>query len=521
MRRRLAWESVFAVALLCVAAWLINVVAGQTRARIDLTADQRHTLSPVTLRLLQSSTAPIEARAYLPANVQPPHSGTVQATRDLLEEYRAASDGRFRVVWRDPSDEDLDPSQRTAMQEEAKGYGIEPTELVVTRGAKRVRQRVVFGVVLLHRDRHAVIHPSTAPDRLEHDITRALKEVLRPRARRPVIGVAVGRGEPDLINSPVAQLLSAAGDLQPVELSGDLIPAQVDVLLVLGPKRPFNERARYAIDQFLMHGGALVAWLDYRPRSEAFPDILVPTTTGLEPLLASYGLHIDHQHTVVDRVRNAQAPVSRGGQAAFANHPLYIEAEPTDHPVTRGLASLVVPLATPIRAEEGHPFAVSSKDSTLRANVRSLDPTTLETDRDAETPGPATVGMTLTRTLTSAFAEQPVPTRGDVATATTRPAPDPPKIVRGQGEARLLVVTSGARMLAAQANGLLLLQNAVDWALADTDLVAIRGRRAADPPLRTTSAGQRVAVKWGVTLVPPVLVLLAGVLRWRRRRGRA
>lgn len=522
MRRRLAGETLLAVALLCVATWLLNVVGGQTRARIDLTADQRHTLSPVTVGLLASAQAPIEVRAYLPAGVQPPHAATVQATRDLLEEYRAASDGRLHIVWRDPSDAELDAGERAALVKEARGYGIEEAELVVTRGAKRVRERVVFGVALLHQDRHAVIRPGAAADRLEYELTRALKEVLRPRARRPVIGVTRGRGEPDLVNSPVAQLLSAAGMLQAVDLEDDLVPAGIDVLVVLGPKRAFSERARYAVDQFLMEGKALVAWLDYRQRSVAFPDILVPATTGLEPLLGHYGVTIDHELTVVDRTRNGQAAVSRDGAGApvFANHPLYVEVEPTRHPVTRGLSSLVVPLASPVRAERGEAFAVSARSSTLRPNVRSHEPGKLETGIETEKPGPATVGLTLTATLDSYFADRPTPPRRPVISGPA-PSPDPPKLDRGLGESRLLVVTSGARLLAAHANGLLLLQNSVDWALADTDLVAIRARRAADPPLRATSTATRLSVRWGTTLAPPLLVLLAGVLRWRHRRRQA
>lgn len=526
MSNRLALQSLVAVALLCVATWLLNVVGGQTRARLDLTADQRHTLSPVTRRLLASLDAPLEARAYLPEGVQPPHAATVQAIGDLLEEYRAASGGRMRIAWRDPGDESLDPATRAALAEEARGYGIEQADLVVTRDAKRVRQRVYLGVALLYRERHATVPPTESAERLEYELTRALREVLRPRARRPVIGVTRGRGEPDLLDSPVAQLLASAGTLQAVELAGDLVPAGVDMLVVLGPKRAFDERARYAIDQLLMEGKALVALLDYRQRSEVFPDILVPTTTGLEPILEHYGLQVDHASTLVDRVRNVAAPISRdaSGGVVRANHPLYVEARDlTGHPVTRGLSSLVVPVAAPIRIQPragsaATPVVTTGPDSRLRANVRSHDPGAVADADASETRGPAVVGVALKGVLRGYFADRPIPPRPDVATAKTARPPDPPRLKSGQGEARVLLVTSGSRLLAAHGNGLLLLQNAVDWALADTDLVGIRARRAADPPLRTTTGAERAAVKWGTSLIPPVLVLLAGVLRWSRRR---
>ncbi len=525
MRRRQAFESLIAVALLCLAAWLLNLVGAQTGARLDLTADQRYTLSPVTRRMLDALDAPLEARAYLPTGVQPPHAATLQAARDLLEEFRAASSGRMRIVWRDTGDEDLDGPARAALELEAKDYGIEPTELVITRGDKRVRQRVVTGVALLHHDRHAVVRPIGARDRLEYELTRALREVLRPRARRPVIGVTRGHGEPDLIGSPVASLLASAGELQAVDLGGALVPPAVDVLVVLGPRRAFTARARYAIDQFLMEGKALVALLDYRQRSEPFPQLLVPNTTGLEPLLAGYGLRVEHEHTVVDRVRNARAGLTRGadGQVVFANHPLYAEAaEPGPHPVTRGLTSLVVPMASPIHLDA--PAGVAARavvrtgpDARLRTGVRKVDPSDVAAPSPEERPGPAVVGATLVGTLPSYFTDQPIPPRGDAVLTGRAHRPDPPKLVTGQGEARIFLITSGARLLSAHPNGLLLLQNAVDWALADTDLVEIRARRADDPPLGPVTTAHRAAVKWGATLLPPVFVLLAGVWRWRRR----
>ena len=88
------------------------------------------------------------------------------------------------------------------------------------------------------------------------------------------------------------------------------------------------------------------------------------------------------------------------------------------------------------------------------------------------------------------------------------------------GPARVVLVTSGARFLAAHTDALLMLQNAVDWALDDAELTALRGRRADDPPLDATDASTRLWVRLGNIAGPPLLCLLWALIRLGRRRRR-
>ncbi len=526
-RGRHALESAAALGLLLLAAWLLNVVGGQQRLRADLTAEQRHTLAPLTRALLSRLDAPVEVRAFLPAGVQPPHDEVVRAVRDTLEEYRAAAGGRLTVLVRDPTDPDLDAVSRQALEEEARSFGVQPAELSIFREDKRVRQRVLFGVAFLHRDRHVATPPIPSVEQVEYELTRALREALSPRRRRPVLAIDTGHGGPDVLRSPVAELLEGSAELRPVDLRVDPVPAGADALLLLAPSRPYGERARYSVDQHLMAGKAVVLLADYSKQSEVFPDVLVPITTGLEPLLSHYGLEVDAAHTVVDRKRNGRAPVGRdsGGRVLFTQHPAYVAADVAPHPATAGLRQLVVPLARPI-AVAGDPgrrvvaLVRSGPDSTLRPELRSMDPARLEAPTPDERPGPAVLAAALQATLTSGYAGKPAPPRPDAALRGA--APEPPKLEAGQGEARLVLVTSGARFLAADPQpALRFLHNAVDWALADTDLLELRARAGATRPLRESTGAERAMVKYGATLLPPVLVLLLGALRAVRRRRRA
>lgn len=521
--------SLAAVALLLLAAVLVNVLAGQHPARLDLTADARHTLAPITRQLLAEAEGPVEVRAFLPTRIQPPYRRAVRALADTLAEFEAAG---VRLVVHDPSDPGLDAAERAALDEEAAGYGIAEVPLQLTEGDALVQRPVRFGVAFLYRERQAAVAPIDRAADAEYALTRALRAVIRDETRRPLIGVASGHGEPDLADSPVAALLAPLGEVQRVVLDGRPLPARLDLLLILGPKAPYGARDQYVIDQHLMRGGAVVALLDYRPPSQVFPDVLVPLETGLEAMFAHYGLAIDPARTVLDRSRALPAPVGRDatGRVITVNHPLFprvVDLHPT-HPATRGLVSLAAPLAAPVSVEgaeargfEAALLARTGPEAAVRTGVSTLDPATYAApDPAVEQPGPAPVAAAIRGRFPSFFADRDRP---PPPAAPGLPAdPEPPFTAEARGEARLLVMSSGARMLAAGENALVFLQNAVEWALTDGALAELRARAAEDPPLDDVSAAVRAWTKYGLTIGPSLALLLFGGLRrlWRRRGGR-
>ncbi|MEZ4469324.1 MAG: GldG family protein [bacterium] len=524
MNRRPAWTAALATLLLGLVAVLLNVVAGQRAWRVDLTADARYTLAPETRALLAELRAPLEIRAFLPSTAPAPWSDAARALADLLQSVQAEVGEGVLIRVRDPS-EALDPEARAALDEEARGYGLRPAEVPSLAGGQRQSATTWFGLALLYEDEQAVVPPTARVADLEFELARALREVLRPETRRPLVLLSQGHGEPDLLQSPLAPRLRASGDLENFKLDGDLLPGRADALVILGPTRPFDERDRYVIDQFLMSGRAVVAFLDYRQRSTVFPDVLVPVDTGLEPLLAGLGVQVETGWSLLDRTRSGVAPLHQGadGQVTTASHPAWIEttALAADHPATRGLRSLVAPLAAPIEVAgaraQGHQVVVLAEaeaTAVRRQGLQRFDPMPLRTPPADATQeqgvGSRAFAVAVVGSFPSGFEAPPPREAGG--------PPDPPIITAGQGEARLLVVTSGRRLLAAGADSQLLLQNAVDWAVTATDLAGLRARQAQDPPLRPVSAEGRTWIRAGNVLGPPLLLFLFVALRRRLRR---
>lgn len=519
-------------ALLWLAVGVLIAAAGQRYAlRVDLTADGRHSLAPITLERLAALADPVEARAYLPSAAPPPFDRVASATRDTLEDMAAASDGRLRLVVRDPTDPDHTADERAARVAEAERLGLRPVALQGLDADRRIVRHTVMGVVWLAGDRVAVSRAAERVADVEHGLVRGL-DALRGARTQPVIGVTTGHGEPPVLDGPLAEVLRAAGRLEAVSLAPDRVPPHVDLLLMIAPRRTLEPRARFVLDQFLLEGKALVVVADFVDRSPLFPDVLVPVATGLEPILEAAGLELAADRLVLDRAHPAPAIVGldAAGRPARADHPLFpVTTDLADHPVTAGLRTLVVPLAIPIdvapASAAGHavtPLVRTAPSSVARRDLRSFDPAVARAPAPPdEVPGPHTVAVALRGTWPSAFAGAEVPPRPADAPLDARTgAPDPPPLTHAVGPARLVLVTSGARFLAAHTDALLLLQNAVDWALDDAELTALRGRRADDPPLAATDASTRRWVRLGNIAGPPLACLLLALVHLGRRRRR-
>ena len=85
------------------------------------------------------------------------------------------------------------------------------------------------------------------------------------------------------------------------------------------------------------------------------------------------------------------------------------------------------------------------------------------------------------------------------------------------GDSRILVASSGTRLLAASQNGLRFFKNAVAWASIDSSLVGIRARDRLPASLVKTTAWDRMAIRI-VSMAGPILILfLFGWILTRRK----
>src|SRR5438045_2374501 len=251
---------VVAMVLILIA---INVIASRARARIDLTAENAYTLSPGTRAILAKLDTPVQIRFYCTKNTatMPVFLATyAQRVEDLLGEYRQASKGRIEI-------QRLNPEPDSDAEDSARLDGVDGQQT-------RTGERVYLGLSVGMLDQKQAI-PFLTPDRerlLEYDISRAIARIMT--AEKPVLGVmsplpVMGQVNPMAMQTgqrgqpPWAFISELMRDfnVKQVEMTADKIPDDIKVLVVIHPKA-ISDTAQFALDQFVLRGGKLVAFVD-------------------------------------------------------------------------------------------------------------------------------------------------------------------------------------------------------------------------------------------------------------------
>jgi ABC-type uncharacterized transport system involved in gliding motility auxiliary subunit len=348
--------------LLCVIAF--NIISAQFKLKADLTEGNLFTLSKGSKELLNDlakeregddESSPLEIRFYLTRGEKGvPVVVNEHGTRvaDLLDQYKAYAGGNLELT-------KVNPRRDTDAE-----------ELAVNDGIRLLNNAFYIGMAISYLDNTEVIpvlDPSLATN-LEYDISRAIKNVLKLEEDREVVGVMSSLnvwGGPDPSN-PMAmmnrgqqqppwyflQQLQSDFKVERIEPAATDIPATVNVLLLIHPKN-VSEATEYAIDQFVLRGGKLIAFVDPLAQrddsGQQNPQMRIPGLGGgsnLNLLFAKWGVPFDNTQVVADfnyRL-NPRDPIAQGRM-----QPAYLalnrDALNLDEVVTRNLGTLRLPYA--------------------------------------------------------------------------------------------------------------------------------------------------------------------------------
>ncbi len=511
----------------------LNLLAMAFPLRWDLTEEKRYTLSEATVRLVSSLDRELLIKAYFSGDLQPPFHDLERNVRDLLDEYRAASGGRVKVEVVNPeSDEDL--------KDEAAGFGIQPVRADYV-GRTKVELRAVFkGVAFVYADRQEVLPNLDANENFEYEFTDAIKRVTSEREGKRVVGFVAGHGElVDMqgVTQAFQELFGDRYEIRSVQADAGAIDDAVEALIVLNPTQMVGERAQFEIDQFLMKGKPVAFLLSTIAQDRRFPiGRANPVITGLEPLLAHYGVELQRE-VVLDQQNSTQMLLATPQGMVVVNNPLALVTGNInrDEMMVKHLPALSLPFSSPLKikpelqAREG--VTVSTLISTeatarARANVSEIMPgpdSDLEKALPGDSVGPFPLAVTVAGPFTSLFEGKPVPAAQPSQDPSAPPADDSGRTVVPKTErSRIFVMGNGEFLISRnrlQRSSVVFLQNLIDWLVQDEDLIAIRSKGSLRP-LQPVEAGQALFLKYGNILGIPLLFVVFGLLRWNLRRKR-
>jgi ABC-type uncharacterized transport system involved in gliding motility auxiliary subunit len=297
----------------------INVIGGRAKKRIDLTEERAYTLSAGTRKILEKIDTPIQVRFYCTRseNEMPVMLKTyAQRVEDLLGEYRQASKGQIEI-------QKLDPVPDSDAEDSAKLDGVEGQMIRLGESP------VYLGVSVSMLDQKEALS-FLSPDRerlLEYDLSRAISRVMTPD--KPVVGVMSPLPVQGQQMNPMMMRMGQRGQqpwvflselqrdfkVQTVEMSAEKIPDEIKLLVLIHPKG-MTDANEYALDQFVLRGGKLIAFLDplsVLDQSGQQMGMPMPSSSTMEKLLKAWGLTFDTGKVVADldyvgRTRQGRAP---------------------------------------------------------------------------------------------------------------------------------------------------------------------------------------------------------------------
>lgn len=310
---------VVGVALTLLAVLLVNYVSSKLYVRVDCTEEKLYTLSENSKRILAKLKNPVTIRFYFSKNnnrMPVFFKNYAREVEDLLQEYKQAGKGKVIIRKFDPEpDSDAEDS---AILDGVKGQMLNTGE------------KIYLGLAINSLDKTVAIPflSSAREDFLEYDITNAITQV--EQREKPVVGVMSAlpvMGEPfnprmmqmgqmDRSQPWVAfQELKKNYDVRKIPLDAESIEDDVDLLIVVHPSG-ISEKTEFAIDQFVLRGGKMIALLDpfsffSGALAQQKPEFRAKQSSSLDALLKAWGIKFDVKEVAADmefgrRVRTAQ-----------------------------------------------------------------------------------------------------------------------------------------------------------------------------------------------------------------------
>lgn len=441
---------------------MLGFLATRYSKKFDWTESGIHTLSDQSQKVLANLDQDVQVLALV-AKVD---SDPVHA---LLDKYADASP-RFKVEF-------ADPNVRPGLLEK---YGISPDELGhamvrIAIGGESVKvtelneEKVTNAIVKLSRTGQKTVY------------------FLEGHGERPI------EGEPGAARDGYARAAEALKNENYTAktlllASTGEVPADANVVIAAGPRRPMLPEETKALEAYLARGGALLAMVDPRVHTEFVQK------------LAGWGVELGDD-VVIDRT------LALFGRAMS---PFAGSYDP-NHEITRGLHDPT--LFHEVRSVKAGPgftaIVFTGQESWAERNLAMLDSDGKAALDDGDLNGPVPVGAAGRPNLPADVAPPPEPAKAEGENA----AP-------AKKDARLVVYGdvdfADNEFIDAYSNRNLFV-NSINWLIGDVEAISIRPAQSRASRFQLT-AEQFRSIRSLSLFVLPELIAVLGVFTWWSRR---
>lgn len=476
--------------MLVVIVIVANVLVQSVSLKWDVTEENIYTLSDASAGIVQNLSNPVTFKLYVSDDVPQDLLALKQDVQDLLSEYENAGGSNVIV-------ESADPKTNTTAGEEVLTYGIPEIQYNVVENETFQVSTGYAGLAIVYGEDFEAIPVISDTATLEYDISSAISKMSREVV--PTVGVLSDHGA--LPAQTVQVALEQQYTVQQVtldELDG------IDALIIPGAAEEFTKKDRYALDQFVMNGGALYVFVN---GVDIDQQTLVGAVseTKLDELLAEYGVTLNKD--ILADFGSAQTLTFGGGifnvLREYPFWPLVTSDGFSDDAITAKLQSWTLPWPSSLTLSEGaQPLAQTTQFAFAYDETAPLAPDSISPPTEDEVAQYVLAAKTASE-LDSAFSTNDLPEGANAD-----------EFIGSTNEANVVVVGNANFLddsaLGGSTENILFVLNAVDSALQEGSLATIRARSALSRPLEPMDEAARAAVKYGTIFSSLLIVLLVG-----------
>jgi ABC-2 type transport system permease protein len=382
-------ELVIALALLVV----LNIISSKVFTRIDFTKEKRYSLSDASKNLAQKLDDILFVRVYLDGELNPDFDRLRRSTKEMLDEFRIASDGMIDFEFIDPLEGKSNEDKAKIIQQ-LQLQGLSPTEVLDNANDQSTRRVIVPGAHFFYKTsqqyplnllqkqfgQQAQVVLNKSIEGLEYGIASTIRKVVDGGRKR--VAFFTGHGElgeqetADLANelsssyrlerfdmwmdtaNPnfVNQFAGGLDSIAPEDAGKWLIDTltnklnSFDAVVIAQPIERFSEQEKFYIDQYVMNGGKIIWLIDPLIASLDSIGKYGTIVTGdydlnLNDMLFEYGVRVNPD-LIQDAECNRLILDKAGKLYPWVYHPIVVSK--SDHPIVKNLNPILFRFASSI-----------------------------------------------------------------------------------------------------------------------------------------------------------------------------
>ncbi len=326
-RKSIKYNNLIQLVLVLSIIILLNFLANFIYTRFDLTAEKRFTLSDITKDYVRNLDDIIFFRIYLDGDDLPPGFKRLKnSLKETLDELRLIGGENIQYEFINLNTT-KDKKKKEELFNEIYKRGLLPITLNETTEEGKESQNIIIpGAIVTYQERELPLdflsnnQLKTPEENLNNSVSeleyKLMNIIQKLRSEFiPTIAFTVGHGELsyentystrkalsefyNITNIELNENISSLSDRIKIDSSKTRLTNKYDVLVISKPTKPFSEKDKFILDQYLMRGGKILWFIDgvsvsMDSLAKSNFTIALSNDLNLEDQFFNYGFRVNH-----------------------------------------------------------------------------------------------------------------------------------------------------------------------------------------------------------------------------------